>query len=101
MGKILLLAGQVIVLLFKAPVPTAGLSCFDNIKYTGNNIIDISQPSHLACQKTCYDKSGCEFWTWSKLTHMCYLKHRKGNVTPDSSYVSGSKNCQLPEAIGK
>ena len=27
----------------------------------------------------------------------CYLKLKKERVTPDPDYISGSKNCQLPE----
>ena len=82
-------------------------SCFeDNTAYFGNNAkvgSDNLQPSRLDCQKSCLDHPKCEFWTWGKGTPEgpCYLKHTRDNVTPGlDSYISGSKQCPLPEAKG-
>merc|ERR1719369_321751 len=83
-------------------------SCFeDNTAYFGNNAkfgLDNLQPSRLACQKSCMDHPKCEFWTWGKGTPVgpCYLKHTRDNVTPGlDRYISGSKQCPLPEVTGK
>merc|ERR1712215_190807 len=83
-------------------------SCFeDNTAYFGNNAkfgFDNLQPSRLACQKSCMDHPKCEFWTWGKGTPVgqCYLKHTRDNVTPGlDRYISGSKQCPLPEVTGE
>eukprot|EP00094_Tigriopus_californicus_P008738 TCALIF_08423-PA protein Name:"Protein of unknown function" AED:0.91 eAED:0.91 QI:0/0/0/0.2/1/1/5/0/253 len=80
-------------------------TCFeDNAAYFGNNHrvgLENPQPSRLACQKSCQNHPSCSFWTWGKGTPTgpCYLKTQRENVGYDlTSYVSGSKNCQLPEA---
>merc|ERR1712215_76650 len=83
-------------------------SCFeDNTAYYGNNAkfgFDNLQPSRLACQKSCMDHPKCEFWTWGKGTPVgpCYLKHTRDNETPGlDRYISGSKQCPLPEVTGE
>ena len=85
-------------------------SCFeDNTAYYENNVQmgeKNLQPSRLACQQSCSDHSECEFWTWAKKTPEgegpCYLKHTRENVSPGlNGYISGSKQCLLPEANGK
>ena len=83
-------------------------SCFeDNTAYFWNNVQMSDrnlQPSRMACQQSCSDHSECEFWTWAKKTPEgpCYLKHTRENVSPGfNNYVSGSKQCLLPEANGK
>ena len=89
--------------------PMQSCSCFeDNIAYIGNNIVmgvDNPQPSRSACQKSCKENPDCEFWTWGKSgtsADRCYLKDACDNitVTQDDTYVSGSKDCSLPEEKG-
>ena len=79
-------------------------ACFeDETAYVKNNIvnndvIDNSQPSRLACQQSCSKHPRCEYWTWDKRRHWCYLKTRRDRVTHNRPiYVSGSKRCLLPE----
>ncbi len=83
-----------------------GCTCFeDNTAYFGNNIRignDNPQPSRLACQQSCENHPSCTHWTWGKATPTgpCYLKTKRENVGHNlDSYVSGSKLCQLPEAV--
>ncbi|XP_040583657.2 LOW QUALITY PROTEIN: low-density lipoprotein receptor-related protein 2 [Lepeophtheirus salmonis] len=79
--------------------------CFeDNTAYFGNNYrigSENPQKSRLACQESCANHPECLFWTWGKgdKTGPCYLKTARMNVQHNvSHYVSGSKNCLLPEA---
>merc|ERR1719309_1083958 len=79
----------------------------DNIAYMGNNIVmgvNNIQPSKYACQKSCQDNSNCDFWTWGKsgpTKGRCYLKDARENLTPTDDYMSGSKQCKIPNDPGK
>ena len=84
-------------------------SCFDdNTAYMHNNVVEGSlnkQPSRSACAQSCRLHPDCKFWTWGKESMgSCYLKNLRENVGPGPgriSYVSGSKQCVLPEDEGK
>merc|ERR1712215_521326 len=79
----------------------------DNIAYMGNNIVmgvNNIQPSKYACQKSCQDNPNCDFWTWGKsgpTKGRCYLKDARENLTPTDDYMSGSKQCKIPNDPGK
>jgi hypothetical protein len=84
-------------------------TCFeDNAAYFGNNHKsggENRQPNRLACQRSCADHAECKFWTFGKGTAddgPCYLKTKRGDQVTYGmkDYVSGSKDCLLPEAKG-
>ena len=65
--------------------------------------VDNMQPSRDACQKSCQDNPDCDFWTWEKSgpnKGRCYLKDARENITPTDDYMSGSRQCKLPEIPG-
>ncbi len=79
-------------------------TCFEeNTAYFGNNHVvgaENPQSSRLACQRSCAEKAECVFWTWGRgsPTGPCYLKTKRAQVTHGlRDYVSGSKDCVLPE----
>ena len=81
--------------------------CFeDDTAYFSNNHrlgSENPQPSRVACQESCAETPECNYWTWGKGSPMgpCYLKTKRENVTPGlKDYVSGAKNCKLPETMG-
>ena len=54
----------------------------------------------LACQRSCAKHRACLYWTWGKgnAKGPCYLKTSRAGVRyRQQGYVSGSKNCWLPE----
>ena len=85
--------------------------CYEeNTAYYGNNLIyghENPKKSRMDCQQSCQFNLNCNFWTFRKPDHrgslgLCYLKTKRENVSNNvSSYVSGSKNCQLPEWTGR
>ena len=85
--------------------------CYEeNTAYYGNNLIyghENPKKSRMDCQQSCQFNLNCNFWTFRKPAHrgtlgLCYLKTKRENVSNNvSSYVSGSKNCQLPEWTGR
>ena len=98
--------------------------CFeDNVRYLGGgvaNAVKSHQTSRAACRDYCRDTLDCHFWSWVKspitfhpsvvhLTHLqlingeCTLSDARGRETfiPGQNYVSGSKQCILPEDSGK
>lgn len=81
--------------------------CFeDNTAYFGSNHKMGSEnptASRLDCQRSCADTPECKFWTWGKgkPTGPCYLKTKRDNVKSGlENYVSGTKDCVLPELKG-
>jgi len=73
----------------------------DNKAYFGNNVVmgyKNIQKSRYECQQSCATHPQCNFWTWTKADGRCYLKTVRDNVKTSTSYISGSKNCPLPEA---
>ena len=84
--------------------------CFEeNTAYYGNNHIfghENPKKSRIDCQQSCEFDSNCNFWTFRKPVQrggqgFCYLKTKRENVTNNIAiYVSGTKNCQLPEWTG-
>ena len=82
-------------------VPLSKEPCFeDDTAYFGNNARtggENPQKSRLDCQQSCEFHPSCQYWTFDKGTGNCYLKSKRENVTPHPYYISGSKNCRLPE----
>ena len=84
--------------------------CFeDNTAYFGNNHrfgAENPQFDRLGCQKSCEAHPDCKFWTFSKPSKkgdegLCYLKTKRKNMKYNlTDYVSGTKQCQLPEWQG-
>ena len=76
------------------------------------NAVKSHQTSRAACRDSCQDTSGCYFWSWVKsglknrgstqVKGHCILKNARGreNVIPAQNYVSGSRQCTLPEDSG-
>ena len=85
--------------------------CFeDNTAYFQNNHKLGSknfQKSRYDCQQSCAVHPKCKYWTYSKPQEeghsgACYLKTARENVSRNlTRYVSGSKDCPLPEAATK
>ena len=80
-------------------------TCFeDNTAYIGNNIkTQTDCPSRSTCQKSCANNYQCKFWSFEEKQNsgICYMKTRRGGVTHGmNNYVSGSKNCRMPEDGG-
>ena len=83
-----------------------GCVCFeDNTAYFGNNHrfgAENPQLDRLGCQKSCVVHPECKFWTFKKPTNkggkgLCYLKTKRANMKYIlTEYVSGAKDCQLP-----
>jgi len=84
--------------------------CFDdNTRYHENNIVEGEhnhQTSRAACRDSCRDNSDCFFWSWVKdsatwgpTKGQCFLKNARAQekFVPSHKYVSGSKQCNLPE----
>merc|ERR1712179_390120 len=80
--------------------------CFeDNIRYFQNNIVkgvNNHQTSQAACRDSCRGTSDCYFWSWVKsgaTSGQCFLKNASAreNFIPSYKYVSGSRQCILPE----
>ena len=81
-------------------------NCFeDNTAYRGHKINDAKrnmQPSRSACQKSCAKHPRCTHWTWAKRGAWCSLKSgRAGVLHGRTRFVSGSKDCLLPEDEGE
>ena len=84
--------------------------CFeDNTAYFGNNHrfgAENPQFDRLGCQKSCEAHPDCKFWTFGKPSNkgdegLCYLETKMKNVKYNlTDYVSGTKQCQLPEWQG-
>jgi len=84
--------------------------CFDEgIAYNGNNVVlgkHNKRQSRYDCQQSCAKSDSCKYWTWlppatnnrTDYKRRCYLKSKRENFIQSSEYVSGSKNCRLPEA---
>ena len=73
----------------------------NNIKFGDKNF----QKSRYDCQQSCAAHHLCQFWTWMKPVQeghngACFLKAKRENVGESTRFVSGSKNCPLPEAPG-
>ena len=60
------------------------------------------QPSRLACQQACAEHDGCSYWTWRKGSAMgeCFLKTSRAGRELATDFVSGTKDCNLPEEKG-
>ena len=87
--------------------------CFEEgIAYNGNNVVlgkHNKQKSRYDCQQSCAKSDSCQYWTWlppatnnrTDYKRRCYLKSKRENFIQSSEYVSGSKNCPLPEVKSK
>lgn len=72
--------------------------CFDyGVDYKGYDLEEghyVSVSSAAACQVSCQQTQGCNFWTWDPNYHMaCWRKSAKGQVVADSTLTSGPKYC--------
>ena len=81
--------------------------CYEeDTAYFGNNHVtghENPTSSRSECQRSCAKTPECQFWTWGvgEPTGPCYLKTARENVRRNlTSYVSGTKDCRLPEDKG-
>ena len=94
----------VLWLLAAATASTEAWKCWENnTAYFGNNIPESMsyQLSTSACQQSCAEHSGCSYWTWGRRAGECYLKTSddgRMSMSPmTDDYVSGTKDCNVPE----
>ena len=96
----------VLWLLLAATVSTEAWECWMEMGYAyfWNNLpgMPIYQPSKSACQQACAEHDGCSYWTWKKGSAMgaCYLKTSRAGRQLATGFVSGTKDCNLPEEKG-
>ena len=95
----------VLWLLAAATASTEAWKCWeDNYAYYYNTIPGSMsyQPSRSACQQACAEHYGCSYWTWRKGSAMgeCYLKTSRAGRQLATGFVSGTKDCNLPEEKG-
>ena len=86
-----------------------GCVCFeDNTRYVYNDVRQgwkKPKQSQFACQQSCQANRKCEFWTFKKPSAngrkgLCFYKRKRANVESNHLFVSGAKNCKLPEGQG-
>ena len=85
--------------------------CFEDNAVYFHNVVkhdgDTHQSSRLACQQSCKEHPECKFWSFEKLSAnkkegLCVLRTKRANIKYNwPKFVSGAKNCQLPEWQGR
>ena len=105
MGRLVIFFA-IIVLILMIEDTNGNPSCAeDNTAYYGNNLVNANKNkkgSSKECQMACENYDGCNYWSWEKNFHWCYLKHSKLASHPDHgevflgndpNFVSGPKEC--------
>merc|ERR1712198_235552 len=65
-----------------------------NIDYQGYDIDYIAEiASWEECGYFCHLTSGCNYWTWTNYSSICYLKSDNAGIENQDDTISGSKNC--------
>ena len=78
--------------------PHPDQNCFEkDTDYHGSDLENghyVSTESAGACQTSCQNTAGCEFWTWTPNYHnACWRKSGKGDVRSHYGVTSGPKHC--------
>jgi len=78
--------------------PNPDEDCFEkNTDYHGSDLESgryVSTESAGACQTSCQNTDGCEYWTWTPSYHnACWRKYGKGDVRSHYGITSGPKHC--------
>ena len=87
-----------VILTVIAKFAIATEDCFDHgVDYVGFDLEDgvyVSTGSAEACQISCQQKAGCNYWTWDPTYHSaCWRKYAKGAIKYDPALTSGPRTC--------